>query len=161
MKKFIDLFPKILLGILLVGCACFSAVVLFQLGGSEGALEVAGDMLDIPNYTDPLIYFCYTLLGLAVIATLFAVIVGFVGTCKADKKAAFKSLGVLVAFVAVLVICWFLGSPEEVQILGYEGTDNVGGWAQFTDAVMYATYLLALGTVLTIIWGAVYSRVKK
>lgn len=161
MKKFIEIFPKIVLGILLLGCAGFSVVVLLRLGGSEGALEVAGDMLDIPNYTNPLMYFCYTLLGLAVLATLYAVIVGFVGTCKTDKKAAFKSLGVLVAFVAVLVICWFLGSPEEVQILGYEGAENVGVWAQFTDAVMYATYALVTGTVVAIVWGAVYSKVKK
>ncbi|MCM1034971.1 MAG: hypothetical protein NC038_00215 [Paludibacter sp.] len=161
MKKFIDIFPKVVLGILLIGCACFSAVVLLHLGGSEGTLEVAGDMLDIPNYTNPLIYFCYTLLGLAIVATLYAVIAGFVGTCQSDKKSALKSLGILVAFVAVLVVCWFLGSPEEVQILGYEGTENVGGWAQFTDAVMYATYILVAGTVLAIIWGAIYSRVKK
>lgn len=161
MKKFIKIFPKVILGVLLLCCTVFALVVVFHLGGSEGTLEVAGDMLDIPSYTNALMYFCYTLLGLAIVATLYAIIVGFADKCKTDKKSAFKTLGVLVVFVLLFVVCWFLGSPEEVQILGYEGTDNVGTWARLTDMVMFATYTLAALTVISIIAGFIYTKVKK
>lgn len=161
MKRFIELFPKIVLGILLLGCACFSAVVVFTIGGNEGTLEVAGDILDIPNYTDPLFYFCYVLLGLAILASLYSVGVEFIGKCKSDKKAAIKSVCGILLLAIICVVCWFLGSPEEIQILGYEGSENVGFWAQMTDTVLYATYILAAVTVVVIIWGFVHTQIKK
>ncbi len=134
--------------------------VMFFVGGSEGSLEVAGDFLDIPAYTDALLNWTYVLFGITILATLVAVIASFVRTFKADKKKGWKQVGVICLFAAVLLISWFLGSPEKVNILGYEGTENVGFWAQLTDAVMYSIYILTGATLCAIIWGAIYTRTK-
>lgn len=158
MKNY-KLIPKVTLWVLLaVGIV---ASVMFFVGGSEGALEVAGDYLDIPRFTDLLLGWNYILLALACIITLVFVIIKFVEVFKVNTKKGLQVLiGVIVA-IGVCIACWFLGSPEKVEILGYEGTDNVGTMAQLTDAIMYLTYLLAIATVGTLIWGVIYTQTKK
>ena len=50
---------------------------------------------------------------------------------------------------------------EKLDIIGYEGTDNQGFWAQLSDMMIYACYALVAGVVGCIVWGAIYTRVKK
>ena len=158
MNKNLALLPKITLWVLLALGIVFS--VLFYVGGAAGTLEVAGDYLDIPKFTDAFLTWNYILLGIICLVTLCVVIISFVQKFKVDRKAAIKSLCIVCGFVLIAVICWLLGSPEKVDILGYEGTDNVGAMAQMTDAIMYFTYILLAGVILTIIWGAIYTRRK-
>ena len=40
-------------------------------------------------------------------------------------------------------------------------TDNEGFWAQLSDMMIYAVYALFVGVIGCIIWGAIYTRVKK
>jgi hypothetical protein len=54
-----------------------------------------------------------------------------------------------------------MGSPEEMHIVGYEGTDNVGAMARMTDACLYLTYILLSATVLTMICGYCYTKLVK
>ena len=76
-------------------------------------------------------------------------------------KRAMNQLCIVLGFVALIVICWLLGSPEKVQIIGYEGTDNVGNMARLSDACLYLTYILTLGTLITLVWGVIYTKTKK
>lgn len=155
----IEKLPKYLLWcLLLVGIVI--AATFFGMG-SEGTLEVAGDYLDIPKGTGIFMAWNYILVAIALVATLCAACASFVGTFKADTKKAVKSLCVIVAFVLLFVVCWALGSSEEIEILGYDGTDNVGFWPKLADMMMFAVYALVAGTVGAIIWGAVYTRIKK
>ena len=158
MKNY-KLIPKItVLVLLLVGII---VSVMFYAGGSEGTLEVAGDFLSIPYFTDLFLGWNYILVALVCLVTLAVVIWGFVNTMKVDKKKGLTMLGVVLGFVAVCVACWFLGSPDKVEILGYEGTDNVGNMARMSDAIMYLTYLLTIATVVTLVWGVIYTKCKK
>ncbi len=134
--------------------------VMFFAGGSAGSIEVVGDFLDIPVYTDAFLNWVYILFGITILATLVAVLANFIRTFKADPKRGLRQVAVICLFVAVFVISWFLGSPEQVEILGYEGTENVGFWAQMTDTVMYSIYILFGATVCALIGGAIYTRVK-
>ena len=157
--KNINLIPKITLWVLLaIGIL---ASVMFYVGGSAGSLEVAGDFLDIPKFTDLFLNWNYILLCLAICVTIVAVIMSFVLLFQQNKAKAIRSLCVVVGFVLVALICWFLGSPEKVKIIGYEGTDNQGAMAQMTDAIMYLTYILLCALICTIAWGAIYTRIKK
>ena len=122
---------------------------------------MAGDILNVPVFTNLFLYWNYILLAIAILVTLVAVCASFVLKFKMNKKSALATLGVVCGFVLVVVVCWFLGSPEQVHIIGYEGTDNVGAMAQMTDAIMYLTYILLAGVLITICWGAVYTRIKK
>ena len=158
MKNY-KLFPKVTLWVLMV--VGIVATALFFLGGSEGSLEVAGDFLDIPKFTNVLLYWIYALVVLVILATFGFVIAKLVETFKVDPKRGLTSVGVVLAAVALCVLCWFLGSPDKVEILGYEGTDNVGNMARMSDAIMYLVYILTASTVAALVWGVIYTKVKK
>ena len=135
--------------------------VMFFAGGSEGSLEVAGDFLNIPKFTDLLLYWIYVLVALVILVTFGFVIAKLVETFKVDPKAGIRSVLVVLAAVGLVALCWFLGSPEKVEILGYEGTDNVGTMARLSDAIMYLVYILTASTVAALVWGVIYTKVKK
>ncbi|MEE0922476.1 MAG: hypothetical protein U0L47_08290 [Paludibacteraceae bacterium] len=158
MKNY-KLFPKVTLWVLMV--VGIIATAMFFLGGSEGSLEVAGDFLDIPKFTNVLLYWIYALVVLVILATFGFVIAKLVETFKVDPKRGLTSVLVVLAAVALCALCWFLGSPEKIEILGYEGTDNVGNMARLSDAIMYLVYILTASTVAALIWGVVYTKIKK
>ena len=137
------------------------ATALFFLGGSEGSLEVAGDFLDIPKFTNVLLYWIYALVVLVILATFGFVLAKLVETFKVDPKRGLTSVLVVLGAVALCALCWFLGSPEKVEILGYEGADNVGNMARMSDAIMYLVYILTASTVVALLWGVIYTKVKK
>ena len=131
---------------------------MFFAGGSNGSLEVAGDFLDIPRFTDLFLIWSYILLGIVILVTLGVVITEFVKNCKHDKRKAIRTSVVVLGFIALVLVCWFLGSPEKVNIIGYEGTDNVGAMAQMSDAIIYLCYILFAATICTLIWGVFYTK---
>lgn len=158
--KNLNLIPKVTLWVLMIWGIIATAI--FFLGGNQAeGLEVAGDILNIPVFTNLYLATNYIYFGLVLLVTLFFVCAGFVALAKQDMKKALVSLGVVLAIVLLFVICWFVGSPEKINIIGYDGTDNEGFWAQLSDMMIYVTYILLAGTVATIAWGAVYTRVKK
>ncbi len=152
--------PKIALWVLM-GLGIICSIMFFFLGGSEGTLEVAGDFLNIPYFTNLFLAWNYILVALVCLVTLAVVIWEFVKTYKIDRKKALRGLIVVIAFIALLVICWLLGSADEVKIIGYEGTDNVGGMARLSDACLYLTYILVVATIGALVWGVVYTKNKK
>lgn len=155
MQKY-KLISKISLWVLLAVGALFS--VLFYALGNSGTLLVAGDELGIPTFTDGFLFWNYTLLALVCLITLGFVIVSYVEMFKSDRKKALTTLAVLVGFVLLAVICWFLGSAEKIEIIGYEGTDNQGAWAQLSDMMIFLCYFLVGGTLLTMIGGIIYTK---
>ncbi len=155
MKNY-KLIPKITLWTLLALGIVFIAMFFF--GGSNGSLEVAGDYLDIPRFSDAFLIWNYILFGLVVLITLAVVVVEFVNNLKTNRRKAYMTLGIVCGFVALALICWFLGSPEKINIIGYEGTDNEGAWAQLADAVIYACYFLVCATIGTMIWGYIHTK---
>ena len=158
MKNY-KLIPKISLwALLILGIAVIAA---FFLGGSSGTLEVAGDFLNVPKFSDLFLSWIYILLGLAVLVTLCVLIVKLGSDFKYNPKRAIRSLCIVVGAVLLCIVCWLMGSPEELHIIGYEGTDNVGFWAQLADAVMYLVYILFAATILAVIAGAIITRTRK
>ena len=155
MKNY-KLIPKITLWTLLaLGIA---TIALFFAGGADGQLEVAGDFLDIPRFSDIFLVWNYILFGLVVLVTLGVVIVELCKNWKDNRRKAYATLGVVCAFAALACLCWFIGSPEKINIIGYEGTDNQGFWAQLSDAVIYGCYILITATIGTMIWGIIHTK---
>ena len=148
--------PKITLLVLLALGIVF--IALFFLGGSNGTLEVAGDFLNIPRFTNAFLIWVYILLAIVILVTLAVVVVEFANNWKTNRRKAYMTLGVVGGFIALALICWFLGSPEKINIIGYEGTDNEGAWAQLADAVIYACYFLVIATLGTMLWGYIYTK---
>ena len=150
------LLPKVTLWTLLA--LGIVAIAMFFGGGSAGSLEVAGDFLDIPRFTDLFLVWVYILLGIVVLITLCVVVVEFCNNWKHNRRKAYATLGIVLGFVALACVCWFAGSPEKINIIGYEGTDNEGAWAQLADAVIYACYFLVLATLCTMVWGYIHTK---
>ena len=155
MKNY-KMLPKVTLWVLLA--LDIVMIALFFLGGSNGSLEVAGDFLNIPRFTNAFLIWVYILLGLVILITLAVVVVDFANNWKTNRRKAYTTLGVVAGFVLLACVCWFLGSPEKINIIGYEGTDNEGAWAQLADAVIYACYFLFIATIGTMIWGYCYTK---
>ena len=147
----------------LIALLCIGVVfsVLFYVGGSEGTLEVAGDYLDIPRFSDLFLIWNYVLVSLVCLVTICVVIWEFFKTYQVDKKKAMSQLAIVVGFFALWGICWFLGSPAEMKIIGYEGSDNVGSMAQLSDACLYLTYILVAATLISMVWGIIYTKTRK
>jgi len=155
MKNY-KLIPKITLICLLV--LGILATIMFFVGGSAGSLEVAGDFLDIPRFTDLFLVWNYILLGIVVLVTFGVVLIEFCKDWKNDRRRAYTTMGVVLGFIALACICWFAGSPEKINIIGYEGSDNVGFWAQLSDAVIYACYILICSTLCAMLWGYIHTK---
>ena len=158
MKSF-DKLPRIVMLVLLAICVVVG--VLFYAGGSNGTLDVAGDLLSIPRYTDVFLYLNYALVALVCLITLVVMITKFAAKFKYSPAAAVKSLIPNLLAVVVFVVSWFLGSPEKMDIIGYEGTDNQGFWAQCSDMIIYVTYTFLAATILTVFGMAAYNKFKK
>ena len=112
----------------------------------------------IPRFADLFLVWNYILLGLVVLVTIGVVVVEFCKNWKDNRRKAYATLGVVCAFAALACLCWFIGSPEKINIIGYEGTDNQGFWAQLSDAVIYGCYILITATIGTMIWGIIHTK---
>lgn len=159
MRKLAKILPKVAMYVLMA--VSIVAGVLFYTGGNIGTLDVAGDMLPIPRYTDLFMNWAFILFCIIVVVTLCAVIASFGTQLRHNPLKALKGLVPVIVFALVFVVAWFMGSPEEMKIIGYEGTENVGVWAQASDMMLYSTYILVGCVLATIAICAVYTRLKK
>ncbi len=146
--------------ILLLGLVSVVLVALIYVGGNAESLTIGEDVLTVPKFTEPLIFWCYILIGLTIGITLVLTLIGFVKTMVASPVAGLKLLIPIAIFIIIFVVAWALGSSEKVSIIGYEGTDNVGFWAQFTDMIIYAIYALFIALIATIAGSAIYTKLK-
>ena len=146
--------------ILLLGLVSVVLVALIYVGGNAESLTIGEDVLTVPKFTEPLIFWCYFLIGLTIGITLLLTLIGFVKTLIASPAAGLKALIPIAIFIVIFVVAWTLGSSEKVSIIGYEGTDNVGFWAQFTDMIIYAIYALFIAIIATIAGSVIYTKLK-
>ena len=84
----------------------------------------------------------------------------FISNLIINPKGGIKTIVTLVAFAILIIVAWNLGSPEKLPIIGYEGTENEGFWAQFTDMVIYVCYTLFVLVFLAIIGNRLYTKFK-
>ncbi|NDV45442.1 hypothetical protein D0T49_00030 [Paludibacter sp. 221] len=136
-------------------------VGIMYLGPSAGAIETAGgDTYNVPVATDTLIYWCYALLiATAAVAIGFA-IYKFVKNIIVNPKSGIKTIATLAVFALIFIVAWNVGSPEKMSIFGYEGNQNEGFWAQFTDMIIYACYTLFAIVILAIVGSRIYVKLK-
>lgn len=146
--------------ILVLGIISVILVALIYFGGNAESLIVGEDSLTVPKFTDTLIYWCYILIALTIFITLGFSLYGFIKKLIESPKDGVKSLAVIAIFVILFVVAWMIGSPEKISIIGYEGTDNFGFWAQFTDMIIYATYALFIAIIGTIAGAGIYTKLK-
>lgn len=128
--------------------------------GTESIASAAGEAIHVPLLTDTILYWSYILFGVAILVTVLMAIIQFVKSMKLNPGAALKSLIPIVIFAAIFVVSYLLGSSEKMSIIGYEGTQNEGVWAQITDMFLYTSYTLMVVLVLTIFGARIYTSLK-
>ena len=146
--------------ILGLGLISVVLVALIYFGGNAESLTVGEDTLTVPKFTDPLLYWSGFLIVLTIGITLVLTLWGFIKQLIDNPVSALKSLIPLALFAIIFIVSWFLGSAEKIDIIGYEGTDNVGFWAQFTDMLIYSITALFVAIALTIVGSGIYKSLK-
>lgn len=157
MNKLMDNLPKITLYALIAVSLVFT--VMFWVGG-QSEVEINGEYWSEPVYTGLYLNWAYVLCGIALVLTLLIALVKFVINFTSNPKKGVAALLVMIAFVAVFVISWYLGSDARLEIIGYEGTDNEGVMVRYSDMCLYSAYILAAGTVLSMIVSSLYAKLK-
>ena len=157
MNNFMNKLPKIALYTLMAVSLVFTAM--FWLGGSS-TVEINGETLSEPAYTDPYLVWTYVLFGIALVLIVVISIVKFVTNFIANPKKGVVTLLVLALFAAVFIISWFAGSDAKIDIVGYDGTDNVGTMARYSDMCIYAAYTLFAATILALVGSTIYAKFK-
>lgn len=156
MKDYKKLAKWSLLALMLIGVVIS---VLFYVGGMSGETHVvAGDELGIPRFTNLFLNWNYILLVLVCLITLCFVCKNYIDLWINNKKKAITTTAVVLGFVLLVIVCWFLGSAEKIEIVGYEGHDNQGAWAQLSDMMIYLCGFLLCGTLLTMLGGWIYTK---
>lgn len=128
--------------------------------GSESLTSASGEPIHVPLLTDTIIYWGYVLFGLAILVAVGVALVNFVKSFITNPGSAIKSIIPVILFLGIFVVSYFLGSGERLSIIGYEGTQNEGLWAQITDMFIYTLYTLFVILIVTIFGARIYSALK-
>jgi hypothetical protein len=119
---------------------------LFFFGG-----EVVGAAYHTPTYTEAfldwgkILFFCAT--ALAIVFEIAAVV--------SRPKNAIPTLISLLVLGTVVLIAYSLGDPTPLNLVGYEGPDNVPSMLIMSDTFIYTMYFLFGIAVLTIAYSEI------
>lgn len=128
--------------------------------GSESLTSASGEPIHVPMLTDTIIYWGYILFAIAILVAVGVAIINFVKSLITNPGSALKSIIPVILFLGIFVVSFFLGSSERVSIIGYEGTQNEGIWAQLSDMFIYTTYTLLVVLIVAIFGARIYTSLK-
>ena len=130
--------------------ATLGVLGVFYFGG-----EVEDSVYDTrePIYTDLLIYWLYVVFALSIIGLLIFAVHQFVTSLIARPKSALASLGVIVAFLALLGITYSMGSATPVTVSQDFDKFNVPFWLKVTDMWIFTMVTLFVLCILAVAAG--------
>ncbi len=149
-----------IVGVLFVVVSILIVLLMYIGGKADPILNAAGEEMTVPKFTDGLLIWTVFLFGAALIFTIVGALVTYGKSFAQDPKAASKTLIPIVLFVLIFVVSWNLGSGERMSIIGYEGVQNEGDWAKFTDMVIYSIYTLFVLVITAIVGSRIYTSLK-
>ena len=101
--------------------------------------------------------FAYCMLGLAVVAILFAPIYGIIINPK-----SVKTIGIVIAIVAVVaLVAWLFAKGSTLPAEYLESMNVTTGTEAFVDFFMVFTYIVVGGTIAAVIYSAVSKLINK
>ena len=138
-------------------------LALFFFGGyvapENQYMELVG--IDEPNFTNGLLYWIYVLLAVTVFSVFAFSVFGFINNLRHNRKKAMNSLVMLAIFAILLVVAYSIGDGTPLNILGYEGPDNVAARLKMTDMWIYTIYILMALAVAAMLLSPVIKRIGK
>lgn len=138
-------------------------IALFFFGGNVLPENQYEELVGItePNFTNGILFWIYTLLGLTVLAVFAFSIFGFINNFRYNRKRAVNSLITLLVFAVLLIFAYTIGDGTPLDILGYEGPDNVPAMLKLTDMWIYSVYILMSLTILAMLLSPLIKRIGK
>ena len=109
----------------------------------------------VPKYLDFVIYWDYVVFGAAIIAFLFFLVFQFVVNFMDKPKSAIMSLGVLVGFVALMVICYSAGSTTPIHVSADFIAYNTPFWLKTIDMWIFSLTIMMGLCLLAALAGAI------
>ncbi|MDR1454129.1 MAG: hypothetical protein LBJ01_00610 [Tannerella sp.] len=140
--------------------ALISVVVLgfFYLGG----VEDPNAELKAPIKTDWLLYWCYVVFAITIIALVILGLFQFASTVRAKPKSALASFGVLIVFAALLGLTYSMGDGTALPGINEDSAKfNVPFWLKVTDMWIYCMFILLAICILAMIGGTVLKVFRK
>jgi len=126
-------------------------VILFYFGKIVPGTE--GTNMEEPVITRTIITWAFILVGIAAILSITFPIINLILNPQNAKKAF-----VVLVFVAIIIfVAYLLASDEILNIIGYEGKDNVPKTLRYVGTGLFTMYILCCLAILSII----YSEITK
>jgi len=145
LSKFLNIALYVILAVTLVLAG------MFFLGG-----DVAGETYKTPVYTESFLNWAYVLIFIAAGISLVFEVVHLV----LNPKNAVRTLISIGLIAVVTLVSYGLADTTPLDIVGYQGTDNVPSMLSMSGTFLYVTYIL-LGAVVVSILYAELSRLFK
>jgi hypothetical protein len=140
--------------------ALISLVVLgfFYLGGvvDPNAEQLA------PVNTDLLLYWCYIIFIITIIALVILGLFQFVSSVRTKPKSALASLGVLILFAALLGLTYSMGDATALPGINEDSAQfNTPFWLKVSDMWIFSMFILLAICILALIGGSVIKVFRK
>ncbi|MBE6308462.1 MAG: hypothetical protein E7087_04060 [Bacteroidales bacterium] len=115
-------------------------VMFYGVGYDNQSAVTGGAYVTDPQYTDLLMYWMYALMAITIISVAVFGLLQFGANMVANPKSAIKSLGALLAMVALFVVAYAFSSTEPILINGVVFEDTT--ILLITDVCLYVLYIL-------------------
>jgi hypothetical protein len=135
---------------LLMAASIVSAIVFYGVGFDEKNPANADQLLGVA--------YAFVILGLGV--SLVLSLISFVKSLMHEPKKAVKNLVGPVVIIAIIAISYAMADGTPLNILGYNGPDNVPSMLKFADMALYSMYTLSIVAILMVIASSVIKLFK-
>lgn len=139
MEKIPKLSSYVLYGLLIISTFL---TVLMLFGG-----VVSGDLLETPTFTDEILNWAYLLVALALIIVVGFEIYGVAMEPSEAKKSLYSAGGI----VLLSGLSYMLADGVPLEILGYEGSDNIPSILKIVDVGLFSFYALMVVAIISIL----------
>ena len=153
--KVISLITLLVL-LVLGGAAAGFFFICLRHGISVGGFDVAGEYTSIPMGTSTYLGWIYLLIAIASVIAIISVCWILYVLFKTHPGRAIAILSVIASVPLTFSICLLLASPEQVNILGFEGGGVAGFAARLSEACLYETYLYVTVAFAVLVWAVVH-----
>jgi hypothetical protein len=115
-----------------------------------------------PVNTDLLLYWCYIIFVVTIIALVILGLFQFVSTVKTKPKSALASLGVLILFAALLGLTYSIGDATALPGINEDSAQfNTPFWLKVSDMWILSMFILLTVCILALISGTVIKVFRK
>lgn len=109
-----------------------------------------------PTFLDTTLNWTYVMIAGSVVITLAFELLNIILSPVNAKRSLVSTLGIVV----LLALAWFMSDGTPLQIIGYEGSDNVPSMLKISDAGLFTFYALLGVSFLAIVVSEI-SRIFK